>query len=352
MKIILATGGSGGHIFPALKTAEELKKKGHEVFFAGALSSAEGRLHQAGFSYRILNVEGFSVRTIGRFIWLMTKAIAQSKKIIRSLEPDAVVGFGSYSSFPVLWVASMSKIPTMIHEQNVIPGKANRVSGRFVDQIAVSFQETRNAFPRRKILWTGCPCHDKRPQESKADILQSFGLRGDRKTILVLGGSQGSHFLNEVFFESIPYLGNIQVIHATGKTDEPVYIQKYSSLEVPYHVCAFLNNIEHAYAVADLVIGRAGAATVYELASFGLPAILIPYPFAHNHQAANAAVLQNAGVAFVIEQKNMSRQKLIDAVQRIINEKLTRSDIHKRLDGCWLSHPTEQLIKAVESMKS
>ena len=351
MKIVLATGGSGGHIFPALKTAEQLKREGHEVFFVGALSSAEERLRHSGFKCFMLEVQGYSLKSLPRFVVLMLKAISESKKIIRSLNPDVVVGFGSYSSFPVLFVANMAGIPTMIHEQNVIPGKANRLSARFVNQIAVSFDETRKAFPNRKVVWTGCPCHGDRPNVPKEDILKSFGLHDNRLTILVLGGSQGSRYLNEVFFESIPYLGNIQAIHATGKSDEPIYAQKYSSSGIPHHVCAFLDPIEQAYAVADVVIGRAGAATVCELAAFGLASVLIPYPFAHSHQAANARILENAGVAVVIDQKEMNRQKLIDAVKRITTEGLTPAAVHKRLEGFFIKNPTEQLAKAIVSMK-
>lgn len=352
MKIVLATGGSGGHIFPALKTAEQLKKEGHEVFLIGALSSVEGRLQNAGFGYLVLNAEGFSIKSFFRFWGLMTRAIAKSREFLASWKPDVVAGFGSYSSFPVLFAASSMKIPAMLHEQNVIPGKANRLSARFVRKIAVSFDETRASFTGRDVVWTGCPCNSRYPDESKEVILKSFGLRCDRRTILVLGGSQGSHYLNEIFFEAIPFLGNIQTIHMTGKSDEAVYAQKYPSLGVPYHVCSFLNNIQQAYAVADIVIARAGAATVCELASFGLPSVLIPYPFAHSHQAANARVLEKAGVSIVIEQKQMNRQSLIDAVQSITARGFTPSIVRQKLEGSFVANPTEKLVKTIVSLKS
>lgn len=352
MKIALATGGSGGHIFPALKTAEQLKKEGHEVFFIGALSSVEERLKTAGFPYIILNAEGFSLKEFFRFWSLMTKAIAQSREFLDTWKPDMVVGFGSYSSFPVLYAASRAKIPSMLHEQNVIPGKANKLSARFVRKIAVSFDETRASFSGRNVIWTGCPCNSQPPKESKLDILQSFGFSYDRPTFLVLGGSQGSHRLNEIFFEAIPSLGNIQVIHMTGKSDEQVYLRKYSEVNIPYHVCSFLNNIQQAYAVADIVIGRAGAATVSELASFGLPSVLIPYPFAHSHQAANARVLEKAGVAVVIEQKGMTAKMLVDAVRALQSWNLTPAIVRQRLKGAVIENPTEKLVQTIVSLKS
>ncbi len=351
MKVVLATGGSGGHIFPALKTAELLRTQGHEVFLAGALGSVEQRLKNAGLSYRILDVEGFSLRSLPRFLRRMVNAISESKTFLKECHPDIVVGFGSYSSFPVLWAAQGQKIPTMIHEQNVIPGKANRVAAKFVSRIAVSFDETRGVFPRGKTVWTGCPCHDARPKESRAEILKSYGLQDGRLTILVLGGSQGSKYLNEVVFESLPALGHVQVIHMTGKTDEKIYAQKYPSLGIPYRVQAFIENIERAYAVADIVIARAGAATVCELASFGLPSVLIPYPFAHSHQKANANVLKKAGVAVVLDQKDMNRQTLINAVEQMVKQGLTPAVARQKLEGCFVQDPAQQLVRVILSIK-
>lgn len=352
MKVVLATGGSGGHIFPALKTAELLRTQGHEVFLAGALSSVEGRLKSAGLGYQILDVEGFNIRSFPRFLRRMVNAVSQSNTFLKELRPDVVVGFGSYSSFPVLWAAKSQKIQTMIHEQNVIPGKANRLAAKFVNRIAVSFDETRSVFPKDKTIWTGCPCHDVRPQESKSELLKFYGLQDGRLTILVLGGSQGSKYLNEVVFESLPALGHVQVIHMTGKIDEKIYAQKYPSLGIPYRVQSFIENIERAYAAADIVIARAGAATVCELASFGLPSILVPYPFAHSHQKANANVLKKAGVAVVLEQKDLNRQTLIDAVEEMVKQGITPVMAQLKLDGRFVKDPAQQLVKSIVSIKA
>lgn len=352
MKVVLATGGSGGHIFPALKTADQLRAQGHEVFLAGALRSVEQRLKNAGMSYRILDVEGLSVRSLPRFITRMIQAVKESKEYLKDLVPDAVVGFGSYSSFPVLWAAKRLRIPTMIHEQNVMPGKANRLAAMFVDRIAVSFDETRGVFPKRKSIWTGCPCNDLIPQGSKAEILRSYGLQEGRLTLLVLGGSQGSKYINDVVFESLPALGDVQVIHMTGRSDEQLYAQTYPSLGIPFHVRAFLENVEHAYAIADLVIARAGALTVCELASFGLPSVLVPYPFAHSHQKANALVLQKAGMALVIDQKDMNPQALVAAVHVMIERAITPDVARQKLEGLFPRNPTEQLVSAIVSLKA
>lgn len=347
MKVVLATGGSGGHIFPALKTADLLRTHGHEVFLAGALSSVEQRLKSAGLEYYILDVEGLSLLSIPRFLRRMSHAISQSKSILQQWHPDVVVGFGSYSSFPVLWAAKGQGVATMIHEQNVLPGKANRVAAKFVDRIAVSFDETRKIFPKNKTVWTGCPCHDLRPRESREEILKSYGFQDGRLTILVLGGSQGSKYLNEVVLGSLPALGEVQVIHMTGKAEENIYAQKYPSLGIPYRVQAFIEDIERAYALADIVIARAGAATVCELASFGLPSVLIPYPYAHSHQKANADVLKKAGVAVVLDQKDMNCQALIDAVHSILRQGITPAIAREKLEGSFARDPVQQLARAI-----
>lgn len=357
MKILFATGGSGGHIFPALKTAEQLKSEGHEVVFAGALASAEDRLRRAGFSSIILDVEGLNKRSlvsIFSFGYLMTKAIVRSLGIVRSLKPDAVVGFGSYSSFPVVFAACLLRVPAMLHEQNVTPGKANRLSARFVRRIAVTFEETKKYFPGREVVWTGCPCNTEQPSKSKDELLGKFNFKPNRLTILVLGGSQGSRYLNEVFFEAIPHLQagqNIQVIHSTGKMDYPVYVEGYKGSNIGYHVCAFMDNIQDAYGVADVVVARSGAATVCELAAFGLPSILVPYPFAHSHQTANARVLEGAGTAVVIEQKDLSCQKILDAIEHLRKEGLNPPVVRKRVERFFVNNPTERLVQAITSLK-
>jgi len=354
MKIIIATGGSGGHIFPALKTAQQLRGQGHEILFVGALRFAEDHLKQAGFPFVILNVEGLNTKSplgIFLFFYLMIRAVSRSVSLLCSFKPQAVAGFGSYSSFPVVLAARLLGIPALVHEQNVIPGRANRFSFRWARRVAVTFEETKHYVSNRDIVWTGCPCNSRRSPQPKADLLASFNLRANRKTILVLGGSQGSRYLNEVFFEAVPYLQadcNIQVIHMTGRTDFSLYDEKYRSAGVPYHVCSFLNNIEDAYSVADVVIARAGAGTVCEIAAFGLSSVLVPYPFAGAHQRANAAVLERAGTAIVIEQKDLTRATLIEAINRL--DKVPAET--QRADDSFIVNPTERLAEAIVSLNS
>jgi UDP-N-acetylglucosamine--N-acetylmuramyl-(pentapeptide) pyrophosphoryl-undecaprenol N-acetylglucosamine transferase len=355
MKIILATGGSGGHIFPALKVAQKLKSQGHEVHFVGALRFAEDRLKQAGFPFVLLDVEGLNSKTpagIIAFGFKMARAVVRSFVIMRSLRPQAVTGFGSYSSFPVILAAWVLGIPTLVHEQNVVPGKANRWSFRLARRVAITFEETRKYLSNRDVIWTGCPCNSERSAEPKINLLEKFRLQPRRLTIVVLGGSQGSHFLNEIFFEAVPYLQarrDIQVIHMTGRTDHSLYAEKYSHLKVPYHVCSFLDNIQDAYSIADLVVARAGAGTVCEIAAFGLPSILVPYPFAHGHQTANAKVLAQAGAGIVIEQRDLTRARMVEAIEGL--SAMTHQMVRERVHHAFVSDPTERLTQAIVSLK-
>ncbi|MEK7083789.1 MAG: UDP-N-acetylglucosamine--N-acetylmuramyl-(pentapeptide) pyrophosphoryl-undecaprenol N-acetylglucosamine transferase, partial [Patescibacteria group bacterium] len=209
-------------------------------------------------------------------------------------------------------------------------------------------------FSNRETVWTGCPCNAQRPAAPKHVLLKQFSLGSDRLTILVLGGSQGSRFLNEVFFEAVPYVQadqNIQLIHATGKADHSLYAGKYSSMNVPHYVCPFLDNIQDAYGAADIVVSRSGAATVCELASFGLPSVLVPYPFAHSHQTANARVLEGARAAVVIEQKDLSPRKLVEAIRHLQEEGLTPPEMRDRVAHLFVNNPVERLVQAIMSLK-
>ncbi len=356
MKIILATGGSGGHIFPALKTAQRLRSQGHEVHFFGALRFAEDKLKKADFPFVILDVDGFNSKALTAmvsFAFLMSKAVVRCLGMLRSFKPQVVVGFGSYSSFPVILAAWLLRIPTLVHEQNMVPGKANRWSFHLARRVGITFEETGKYLSHRDVIWTGCPCNSERSGELKMSLLEKFHLQPRRMTILVLGGSQGSRYLNEAFFEAIPYLQSgrdIQVIHMTGRTDYSLYAEKYLHLNIPYHVCSFLDHIQDAYSVADVVVARAGAGTVCEIAAFGLPSVLVPYPFAHGHQTANAKVLAQAGAAIIIEQCDLSRSKMVEAIESLSS--LTHQAVRERVQSFFVQDPTERLVEAIVSLKT
>lgn len=356
MRIVIATGGTGGHIFPALQTAAVLKQRGHEVFFIGSLGLGEDKVRREGFDATVINAQGLTSRSIVgicRFAFSMLRATVRSLRTLRRIRPVKVVGFGGYGSFAVVLAARLLNIPTMIHEQNVVPGKANRLLARWVRRVAVSFPETQEHLGTAKTVWTGCPCHQQTPAQTRQDLLSKLALDPACRTILVLGGSQGSQKLNEVFFDVMSVWGKqngFQALHMTGKKEYGLYSKKYHDAGLPVKVFEFIHPIEEAYAAADLVIARSGAATVCEVGFFAIPTIFVPYPLADGHQRYNAEVLAKRGAASIIDQKDLTVQVLIDAL-KVLNEKAADKKVIKdALKDVLKEAPEQQLASAIEAL--
>jgi UDP-N-acetylglucosamine--N-acetylmuramyl-(pentapeptide) pyrophosphoryl-undecaprenol N-acetylglucosamine transferase len=316
MKIVLATGGSGGHIIPALEVAAELKRKGHEVYFMGPLTGWQQRIEQSGYRVSLVDGRGLKTESLKSVLYSvrsMIKSITFSWRLLRELNPCVVVGFGGFGSFAVLVCAIFLRRPTVIHEQNVVPGRANRWLCRKVDRIAVSFQETCCAFPSSKTVLTGCPFLSERNLKTEKQEEEWPGFAPERCTLLLLGGSQGSHRLNEVFLETLPLLKghlDVQVVHVAGQRDHVCVEQAYKQQMIPYCVFDFCQDMPRAYRAADVVISRAGAVTVCELAYWGIPAILVPYPYAQGHQRYNAQWLEKQGAGVILEDKDLTPERL------------------------------------------
>ena len=209
-----------------------------------------------------------------------------------NLPPIKLSGSAAMGPFPVVMAGFLMRCPVLIHEQNVVPGRANALLSKIVKKVAISFEGSRQYLDGAKVVWTGCPCHQC-TMPSRSEGLAAFGLEENKKTIVLIGGSQGSQRLNEIFFELMKDISSLhfQAIHMTGTRDSPLYEAKYRAAKLPVKAYAFIDNIGDAYAAADVIIARAGAATVTELGLLGIPAVLVPYPFAGNHQKYNADVL-------------------------------------------------------------
>jgi UDP-N-acetylglucosamine--N-acetylmuramyl-(pentapeptide) pyrophosphoryl-undecaprenol N-acetylglucosamine transferase len=325
MRIIIATGGTGGHIFPALNVAAELERDGHDLFFLGVFGKAAQRMMDQGYAFEELPARGLTGYSLGALISIglrMVRSFQKSFQTIGRYRPNAVIGFGGYASFPVLLAAVLRRIPTVIHEQNVIPGRANAVLANFVNVIAVSFEESKQYFPEGKTVFTGCPIRFQRKRDRES-AYRYFSLQKGKLTILVFGGSQGAKAINQVFEEMLPDLQEsleFQIIHLTGSQDLPRLQEFYSKREIPCFLSDFLEEIDLAYSIADVVISRAGALTVTELAAFVVPAILVPYPYAGGHQKANAKVLEQIGLVRIIAQADLNaevlRREIIDVLSR------------------------------------
>lgn len=350
---MIATGGTGGHLYPALKVAQKLKDKGSQVQLVGALEAGILEINELGLSHIMLNIKGVRSKNIFlkiKHCWQHLLAVRLSKKIIKEFGPDVIIGFGGYGAFPVVFAGAQLKIPTMIHEQNVQPGLANKILSKFVKKIAISFKESKSKFPSGKTALTGCPCLINGAQINRRQALADFKLEGNRKTITVMGGSQGSQTINKVFLEALALMDNkedIQVIHCTGKHDHKTVSGQYAQLNIPHAVFAYSDEMEKIYSLSDLIIARAGACTVTEILCAEIYAILIPYPFGGNHQIHNARVLSNAGLADMITEDQLNADILKSRIEEQLYTDGPQKESYNELQ---IKNASENIIREAESI--
>lgn len=336
-RIVISGGGTGGHIFPALSIADELKRRlDADILFVGAEGRMEmTRVPEAGYKIVGLPVAGFDRKRIWRNFHVLMKlmsSINRAKKIIKDFKPEIAIGVGGYASGPVLKAAQQASIPTLLQEQNSYAGVTNKLLAKNADSICVAYDGMEKFFPSEVIVKTGNPIRKKLLDDSmsKKEALTSFGLSPDKKTLLVVGGSLGAFTINESIESRIKELtsSGIQVIWQTGKNfgDRGPAAAKGLKGVV---VTQFISDMAAAYKGADLVISRAGAASISELQALGKPAILVPSPnVAEDHQTHNARALSDRGAAVLIKDCE-ARQRLVDTAIGILNdkEKLTEMSV-------------------------
>ncbi len=319
-KVLVVTGSSGGHIFPALAFLEAIKEKQPDIEALLVLPEKNIIKKNARFNYQVkyIKLSSISRRVDAKNIKNIVNFISgslESLSILLKFQPDVVIGFGSLASLPAIIFAWLLRIKILIHEQNVMPGRANRFLAGFVDKIAVSFQATKTYLEdyKRKIVVTGNPLRKSVARLDKIKAFDFFGFSQDRFTILVMGGSLGSHRINKEFFKALSCLKGrdfLQVIHLTGALDYELLNRQYKYLGVKFALFSFFDSMQYAYSISDLVISRAGATAVAEIIFFNLPAILVPYPYAYKHQYKNAEVLEENGCGIIIDDKEFNADKL------------------------------------------
>ena len=331
-RIIIAGGGTGGHIFPAIAIANAIRQlqPGAEILFIGAKGKMEmEKVPQAGYRIEGLDIAGFNRSSLIKNIGLpfkLGRSFFQVRNIINRFRPDAVIGVGGYSSFPVLRVAQSKGIPTFIHESNSFAGKSNILLGKKATKVFVVGDGMEKFFPAAKIMVTGNPVRQSIASASllKSDAIRSFGLDENKKTILAVGGSLGARSINEAIATHIEEFerNNLQLIWQTGKTTAAEYIAKGKG-RANIWVSDFITDMEKAYAAADIVISRAGAMAVAELCVAKKPVVFVPFPHAaEDHQTVNAQHLVNRQAALMV-MDNEAKEKLVATVMALaINEPL------------------------------
>jgi UDP-N-acetylglucosamine--N-acetylmuramyl-(pentapeptide) pyrophosphoryl-undecaprenol N-acetylglucosamine transferase len=356
-RCVIAGGGTGGHLFPGIAVAKELERRleNAEILFVVGRKKIESEiLSRYGYRAMTIDVEGLKGRGWKRGVTVMVrlpKSFLQSVFIIREFSPALVIGMGGYSAGPICLAARFMGIPTAIHEQNSCPGLTNRLLSRFADRVFISFEESRKYFKGRALSLTGNPVRLELFSNKSPEIKDS-----GEWTILVVGGSQGARAINAAFAESMAYLNsrgrNPDVIHQTGETDYERVVEDYRDKGLKGELVPFIQDMTTAYNRADLVVSRAGATTIFELAALGKPCILIPYPHATNqHQEFNALSLVRAGGAEMIRQSDLDGETLARVLMKYMDDRSALEEMGKRARNIGRPDAAKRIVDQLLEMK-
>ncbi|MDR3125405.1 MAG: UDP-N-acetylglucosamine--N-acetylmuramyl-(pentapeptide) pyrophosphoryl-undecaprenol N-acetylglucosamine transferase [Endomicrobium sp.] len=349
--VIIASSGTGGHIYPGVTLAKEFKKNGYNpIFFITNNKVSIEILKNNGFEYILFNLSGMPKKISFSFVLFLVKlkwSLLRVLKYILILKPVAVIGTGGYMSVPTIFVSKILNRKTFIHEQNTLPGKANIILNKIVDKTFVSFEYSKKYFRSDNVIFSGYPIREEILHTSKLMALKKLNLIDNIFTVLVFGGSLGAIKLNEVACKTLLEMSKnkqMQVIHITGYKNYSE-ILKLVELNKNYKVFEYMHNIYDAYAVSDIVICRSGAGTIFEVKNLNYPAFLIPYPYATDkHHYWNAKVVEEDKKIIVIEEKGLNEQNLSNAIKVLysnlnvnshnISYKLSQDLIFKEIVQC------------------
>lgn len=330
MNFVIACGGTGGHLFPGLAVAEALKERGHDVLLFVSSKEID---RVALKDYPWLKAEKLSVTgmpgllspKIFGFVWRFFSSLCKCLQIYRGIRPACVLSMGGFTAAPPVLAGWMRGIPGVVHDSNAIPGKANLLVARFSSKVALGLDVCKKFFPGKSVEITGTPVR-KSLKDTAQIALSDYGLTEGKKTILVMGGSQGAGGINEAILRMLPLLGaehpdQWQFIHLTGPQDEQRAREAYQKAGVKAFVAAFSGQMGALYRLADVAVSRSGAASMTELSFFGIPTLFIPYPHAaDDHQRANAQVFVGAGAALMLTQHEASGERVMGRLESLLEK--------------------------------
>jgi UDP-N-acetylglucosamine--N-acetylmuramyl-(pentapeptide) pyrophosphoryl-undecaprenol N-acetylglucosamine transferase len=360
-KVIISGGGTGGHIFPAVAIANEIKRRNPEVdiLFVGALGKMEmEKVPQAGYKIIGLPIAGFQRKfTFSNFLlpFKIIKSLMMASKIINDFKPQVVIGVGGYASGPTLRAAISKGIPTLVQEQNSFPGKTNKILAGKVNTICTAYEGLEKFFPKEKIVLTGNPVRSEMVQidGKREEAFSFFGLDVAKKTILIVGGSLGARTLNESLIAHLDKFENsdTQVLWQCGKFYYP-QLKENEAIKTnkAIHLNEFIFRMDLAYAVADVIISRAGAISVSELCLIDKATILVPSPnVAEDHQTKNAMALVNRSAAILIKDA-VAREQLIPAALDLLNDNAKQEELIQNIKQLGLPKATEDIVNEIEKI--
>ncbi|MDR4886589.1 undecaprenyldiphospho-muramoylpentapeptide beta-N-acetylglucosaminyltransferase [Fredinandcohnia sp. QZ13] len=361
MKIVVSGGGTGGHIYPALALIKEIKKlnPSAEFLYIGTEKGLEsGIVVREGIPFKTIHITGFkrklsfdNIKTVARFL----KGVSDSKKIIKDFKPDVVIGTGGYVCGPVVYAASKLHIATIIHEQNSIPGLTNKFLSRYVDKVAICFEEAGDFFPKEKVVLTGNPRASEVIGKDGQAGRESVGLNGSKKSVLLVGGSRGARPLNDAFLHALSDVKekDYQFLYVTGEVHYENVINQVEAVGNPDNVIIkpFIHNMPEVLAGVDLVVARAGATTLAELTALGLPSILVPSPYVtNNHQEKNARSLSDKGAAILRLEKDLTGPQLIKDIDSILLNQIKLEEMKKASSQIGIPDAARRLYNVMKEL--
>ncbi len=366
MKVLFVGGGTAGHINPAIAIAKYIQKchPDWEIIFVGTEQGLEKKLvPKEGFAIEYITVKGFKRKlSLDTLITVkeLFKGMWQAKKLLRKIKPDIVIGTGGYVSGPIVFHATMMKIPTIIHEQNVFPGITIKILSRFVDVVAISFEESKKYLKvKKRLVHTGNPIKQEIIDADRESARKRLGLN-NQPFILGFGGSLGAEKVNQTFIEYIEYVNkdkNIQLMVGTGDRQFEQVVQQLKHQGVDLNnsenvkVVPYIYNMSDVLSAADLVICRAGAITLSEITAMGKPAVLIPSPnVTNNHQEYNARALEKEGAAVVLTEENLNGKMLYDQIGVLLEDETLLQRMSKNSLHIGITDATEKIYNIIKKL--
>ena len=356
MRVIISAGGTGGHIYPALAIVNKIKEMEpkSEFLYIGTHNRMEKDIVPSmDIPFRSIEIYGFNRKKVFKnfkTLSCLIKSERECKKIISDFEPDVVIGVGGYVTTPVIKQAKKLGYKTFIHEQNSIPGKANLYLEKYADRVGVSFESSKKYFSEKKVIYTGNPCSENSLKVDKAKK-EEFGLNNNKKLVLFVMGSLGSSKMNDFLIGTMDKFNNknYEVLFVTGKDS----YEKISKIKFPSNVkvVPYINNLTRVMKATDLIISRAGASTLSEIIALNVPSILIPSPYVtNNHQFKNAMDLKTKNACILIEEKNLDSVKLIEQIDKIIDDPNRINVMKKNLEKMSIKNSATRIYDCLKEL--
>lgn len=357
MKVVVSAGGTGGHIYPALAIISKIKEmdKSSEILYIGTTDRMESTIvPDKGIKYVGVEMKGLNRKNILKNIKVLSvyiKAKKEIKKVLLDFKPDIVLGIGGYITLPVVSVASSLGIKTFIHEQNSIPGLSNKILAKKVDKIGVSLEDSIKYFDSKKTIFTGNP-RSEEILSAKPVLKSKYGLKNNKKLVLIVMGSLGSRTINNKMKDMLPQFSksDYEVLFVTGKNYYEEY-QKIKNIPENVKIVPYLDDMLSVMKKTDLMVTRTGASTIAEITALGIPSVLIPSPYVtHNHQYKNALVLEKKNAGVIIEEDNLSSELLLKTIDEILKDPKKYDIMKKNSESLGVKNSASKIYEVIKSL--